>query len=67
MNWEFQAALNLEYRLVKNFSIYAEPSYKHYFKPFETKESTSTSAKDPYSVGIEIGARFNLGLKKNKP
>jgi hypothetical protein len=67
MNWEIQAALDLEYRLVKNFSIYAEPSYKHYFKPFETQESTSTSTKDPYSVGIEIGARFNLGIKKNKP
>ncbi len=67
MNWEIQAALDLEYRLVKNFSIYAEPSYKHYFKPFETQESISTSAKDPYSVGIEVGARFNLGIKKNKP
>ena len=66
-NWEIQVALDLEYRLVKNFSIYAEPSYKHYFKPFETQESNLTSAKDPYSVGIEIGARFNLGLKKNKP
>jgi len=53
--------------LVKNFSIYAEPSYKHYFKPFETQESTSSSTKDPYSFGIEIGARFNFGLKKNKP
>ena len=67
INWEIQAALDLEYRLVKNFSIYAEPSYKHYFKPFKTQESTSTSAKDPYSVGIEIGARFDLGIKKNKP
>jgi hypothetical protein len=67
MTWEIQAALDLEYRLTKNFSIYAEPSYKHYFKPFETQESTSTPAKDPYSIGIEIGARFNLGIKKNKP
>jgi hypothetical protein len=67
MNWEIKAALDIEYRLVKNFSIYAEPSYKHYFKPFETQESTSSSTKDPYSFGIEIGARFNFGLKKNKP
>lgn len=67
MNWEIQAALDLEYRLVKNFSIYAQPYYKHYFKPFATKESTSTSAKDPYSFGIEVGARFNFGQKRIKP
>jgi len=67
INWEIQVALDLEYRLVKNFSIYAQPYYKHYFKPFATKESTSTSAKDPYSFGIEVGARFNFGQKKIKP
>jgi len=67
MNWEIEAALDLEYRLVKDFSIYAEPSYKHYFKPFETQETTSSKARDPYSVGIEIGARYNFGQKKNKP
>jgi len=67
MNWEIQAALDLEYRLVKNFSMYAQPYYKHYFKPFATGESTSTSAKDPYSIGIEIGARYNFGQKRIKP
>ena len=67
MNWEIEAALDLEYRLVKNFSIYAEPSYKHYFKPFGTLESATGTVKDPYSVGIEIGARYNFGQKKNKP
>ncbi len=67
MNWEIQAALDLEYRLVKNFSMYAQPYYKHYFKPFATGESTSTSAKDPYSIGIEVGARFNFGQKRIKP
>ena len=67
MNWEIQAALDLEYRLVKNFSIYAQPYYKHYFKPFETGESTPNSARDPYSVGIEVGARFNFGQKRIKP
>jgi hypothetical protein len=63
MNWEIQAALDIEYRLVKNFSLYAEPTYKHYFKPFETQESVTTKAKDPYSIGIEVGARFNFGKK----
>jgi hypothetical protein len=67
MNWEIQAALDLEYSLVKNFSLYAQPYYKHYFKPFATKESTSTSVKDPYSIGIEVGARFNFGQKRIKP
>jgi len=67
MNWEIQAALDLEYRLVKNFSMYAQPYYKHYFKPFATGESTSSSPKDPYSIGIEFGVRFNFGQKKIKP
>jgi Outer membrane protein beta-barrel domain len=67
VNWEIQAALDLEYRLVKNFSMYAQPYYKHYFKPFSTGESTTTSAKDPYSIGIEIGARYNFGQKRIKP
>ncbi len=67
MNWEIQAALDLEYRLVKNISMYAQPYYKHYFKPFETGESTSNSARDPYSIGIEVGARINFGQKRIKP
>jgi len=67
MNWEIQAALDIEYRLVKNFSIYAQPTYKHYFKAFETSESTPVSAKDPYSIGVTIGARYNFGLKHSNP
>ncbi len=66
MNWEIQAALDIEYRLAKNFSIYADPSYKHYFKPFETQESASSTAKDPYSVGIEVGIKVNFGQIKIK-
>lgn len=64
MNWEVQAALDIEYRLTKKFSLYADPSYKHYFKPFETQESEYSTAKDPYSVGIEVGIRVNFGQKK---
>jgi hypothetical protein len=64
MNWEIQAIIDIEYKLPKNFSIYADPSYKHYFKPFEMQESTLSAAKDPYSVGIEIGIRLDFGQKK---
>jgi Outer membrane protein beta-barrel domain len=64
MNWELQAALDIEYRLTKNFSIYADPSYNHYFKPFETQESATSKAKDPYSIGIELGIRVNFGQNK---
>ena len=64
-NWEFQVGLDLEYRLSKNFSVYAQPYYKHYFKPFIQQEGAS--AKDPYSIGLGIGTRFNFGLKKTKP
>ena len=64
MNWELQAALDIEYRLTKEFSIYADPSYNHYFKPFETQESATSKAKDPYSIGIELGIRVNFGKNK---
>ncbi|MGA3015403.1 MAG: outer membrane beta-barrel protein, partial [Bacteroidales bacterium] len=64
MNWELQAALDIEYRLTKEFSIYADPSYNHYFKPFETQESATSKAKDPYSIGIELGIRINFGKNK---
>ncbi len=63
-NWEIQAALDIEYRLSKNFSVYADPSYRHYFSPFEMQESSSSKAKDPYSIGIEVGVRVNFGQIK---
>ncbi|MCX6247034.1 MAG: outer membrane beta-barrel protein [Bacteroidetes bacterium] len=68
INWEIMAALDLEYRLARNISIYAQPYYKHYFKPFTTDESTTTTpVKDPFAVGIEIGARYNFGRKSTRP
>jgi hypothetical protein len=66
MNWELEAALDIEYRLTKKFSIYADPTYNHYFKPFENQESAVSKAKDPYSIGIEVGIRINFGQIKNK-
>jgi hypothetical protein len=63
MNWEIQAVLDLEYRIEKHFSLYAQPYYKHYFKSFMEKESTSVT--DPYSIGIEVGARIHFGQKKD--
>lgn len=64
MNWELQAALDIEYRLTKVFSIYTDPSYNHYFKPFEKQETATSKAKDPYSIGVELGIRVNFGKNK---
>ncbi|MCX6244767.1 MAG: outer membrane beta-barrel protein [Bacteroidetes bacterium] len=64
VNWELQAALDLDYRITKQFSIYAQPYYKHYFQPFVEQESESV--KDPFSFGIEVGAKVHFGTKSHK-
>jgi hypothetical protein len=64
VNWELQAALNLDYRITKQFSVYAQPYYKHYFQPFV--EDESEAVRDPYSIGIEFGAKVHFGTKNHK-
>jgi hypothetical protein len=65
MNWDIQASLDLEYGISKAISVYAQPYYKYYFRPFVDDESAPV--KDPYSIGIEVGARIHFGQKKIKP
>jgi Outer membrane protein beta-barrel domain len=64
-NWQLWVGLRLDYKISKEFSLFAEPYYKYYFKPVaEQKES---SANNPYSIGLGIGIEYNFGRKIQKP
>jgi len=63
-NWQLWLNLCLEYRLTRQFSLFAEPYYKYYFQPMLQQENIS--AKNPSSFGLGIGLQFNFGKKKQE-
>jgi hypothetical protein len=64
-SWQLWLGLRLDYKISKEFSLYAEPNYKYYFKP--VSEQKEGIAKNPYSIGLGIGIQYNFGRKINKP
>jgi len=64
-NWQLWVGLRLDYKINKEFSLFAEPNYKYYFKP--VAEQKEGSAKNPYSIGLGIGIEYNFGRKIHKP
>ena len=60
-SWKFAVGIHLEYRVTKNLGCYVEPFYKYYFTSLTKTETTS--AKDPYSIGVGLGIRYHFGLK----
>jgi hypothetical protein len=64
-NWQLWLGLRLDYKISKEFSLFAEPSYTYYLKPVvDQKEAPATN---PYSVGLGIGIQYNFGRKTYKP
>ena len=61
-NWQLWLNLTLEYRLTRQFSLFAEPYYKYYFQPMLQQENTS--ATNPSAFGLGVGLQFNFGKKK---
>jgi len=61
-NWQIMLGLRMDYKVNKNFSFFAEPNYKYYFKPVSKQESSA--AKNPYSIGLGIGIEYHFGRKK---
>jgi hypothetical protein len=60
-NWQIWTGLRLDYKISKEFSFFAEPYYKYYFKPMvEGKEVPSAN---PWSVGLGVGLQYNFGRK----
>jgi len=64
-NWQLWLGLRLDYKINKEFSLFAEPNYKYYFKP--VTEQNEGIVKNPYSIGLGIGIQYNFGRKINKP
>jgi hypothetical protein len=60
-NWQIWLGLRMDYKINKNLSFFAEPSYKYYFK--SVVEQETASAKNPYSIGLGIGIEYNFGCK----
>ena len=60
-NWQIWLGLRMDYKISKNFSFFAEPVYKYYFKPVIEQETTPV--RNPYSLGIGIGIEYNFGIK----
>lgn len=59
--WQLFAGLRFDYQLSKQFSIYAQPYYKYYFKQVTSRvENTSSS---PYSIGLGFGIEYYFGQR----
>jgi hypothetical protein len=63
-SWQLWLGLRLDYKISKEFSLFAEPYYKYYFKP--VVEQNETQVKSPYSIGLGIGIQYNFGRKTQK-
>jgi hypothetical protein len=62
-NWKIDLGLHLEYRINRDLGCYLEPSYKYYFKTYNTDEESSV--REPFSIGLGLGIRYHFGnLKK---
>jgi hypothetical protein len=64
-NWQLWLGLRLDYKINKEFSLFAEPTYKYYFKP--AVEQKEDPVNNPYSIGLGIGIQYNFGRKTIKP
>jgi len=63
-SWQLWLGLRMDYKISKEFSLFAEPYYKYYFKP--VVEQAEAPAKSPYSIGLGIGVQYNFGRKTQK-
>jgi hypothetical protein len=60
-NWQLWLGMRLDYKISKEFSLFAEPYYKYYFQPVVEQEESPS--KNPYSIGLGIGIQYNFGRK----
>lgn len=60
--WSLGGGLGLEYRVIPQLSIYAEPGIRHYFN---NGSNVDNYFKDkPTSFNLQLGLRFNINTKK---
>ena len=60
-NWQIWGALHCEYIINREFSLFAEPTFKFYLNP--AAEATGTTEKAPWAVGMQIGVQYSFGRK----
>lgn len=60
--WSLGGSVGLEYRVIPQLSIYAEPGIRHYF---DNGSNVDNYFKDkPTSFNLQLGLRFNIHTKK---
>ena len=60
--WSLGGSVGLEYRVIPQLSIYAEPGVRHYF---DNGSNVENYFKDkPTSFNLQLGLRFNIHTKK---
>ena len=64
LNWQLWAGLHMEYRIKQMLGIMVEPTFKYYLAP--VSENSSTPAKSPWVIGINLGLQYNFGFKNSK-
>ena len=64
-NWQLWLGLRLDYKISKEFSLFAEPNYKYYFQPVVNQKEEPSH--NPYAIGLGIGIQYNFGRKTYKP
>jgi len=58
-NWQIWGGVHLEYRTNETFSIFAEPTYKYFFKPVSTSQTMPVYA--PWAIGVQFGIKYRFG------
>ena len=62
MLWSVGGSLGLEYRIIPQLSLYAEPGIRHYFNNGST---INNYFKDkPTSFNLQLGLRLNINTTK---
>ena len=56
LQWSVNAAVGVDYKLYKNYSIYLEPKIGYYF---DNKQPVSARTEHPFSFGISAGFRYS--------
>jgi len=63
--WQVWAGINLEYRMTRRMSFYAEPSFKYNLRSPAGKENEQYKA--PWAVGLGLGIQYNIGKIRWQP
>jgi hypothetical protein len=54
--WSLNAALGIEYKVIKNYSIYLEPKVSYYLK---NNQPESARTENPLIIGLNAGIRYS--------